>query len=66
MPEKDELIEPIPVTMDEIVEATFADHPEPRDSGKEKIKKNWGGGEIIRLRTLSTLPPNPRKSRSSD
>ena len=39
MPKKEKLIEPIPATMDEIVEAIFANHPKPRDPGKEKIKE---------------------------
>lgn len=54
MPKKEKFIEPIPATMDEIVEAIFANHPKPRDPSKEKIKEG-----ATCLRTLSTFPPKP-------
>ena len=56
MPKKEELIEPIPATMDEIVEAIFANHPKPRDP-EEKFKK---GGNPSRQPSPKT--PKTRKS----
>ncbi len=39
MPKKEKLIEPIPATMEEVVQSFFANHPKPRDPSKEKPKK---------------------------
>lgn len=61
MPEKDELIEPIPATMNEIVGAIFANHPKPRDPSKEKIKKE--GNPPSQSFNFST---KTRKSQFSD
>ena len=61
MPKKEELIEPIPATMDEIVEAIFANHPEPRDPSKEKIKE----GDNLSPQSLN-FTAETRKSQSSD
>ncbi len=36
MPKKPKLIEPIPATMEEIVQSFFANHPKPRDPSKER------------------------------
>lgn len=44
--------EHMPVTMDEIVEAIFANHPKPRDPSKEKIKEG-----ATRLRNPLIFPP---------
>ena len=36
MPKKEKLIEPIPATMEKIVQSFFVNHPKPRDPSKEK------------------------------
>lgn len=61
MPKKEKLIEPIPATMDEIIEAIFANHPKPRDPSKEKIKK----GDNLSPQSFD-FPTKTQKSRSSD
>ena len=61
MPKKEKLIEPIPATMDEIVEAIFANHPKPRDPDKEKLE------EESNLPSQSyDFTAETRKSQSSD
>lgn len=61
MLKKEELIESIPATMDEIVEAIFANHPKPRDPDKEKIKK----GDKLSSQSFNFFAKT-RKSQSSD
>ena len=39
MPKKPRIIEPIPASMEEIVQSFFAKWPEPRDSSKEKKQR---------------------------
>ena len=58
MPKKEELIEPIPATMEEIVEAIFANHPEPRDPEKEK---NFSD-RVTHFPNHSDFPPKSEKS----
>ena len=39
MPKKPRLIEPIPATMEEIVQSFFVNHPKPRGLSKERKSK---------------------------
>ena len=61
MPKKEELIEPIPATMDEIVEAIFANHPKPRDPSEEKVEE----GDNLSPQSFD-FTAETRKSQPSD
>ena len=58
MPKKTKLIEPIPATMQEIVRAVFANHPEPRDPEKEK---NFSDG-VTHSSDYEEVPPESEES----
>ena len=58
MPKKPRLIEPIPATMEEIVQSFFANHPKPRDPSKEKPSKRG----VTYTRNGINSSPKSRKS----